>query len=410
MNLKNLKKQIDRKLSDHLKIKNISVAYPYFNHKEVIEVLNSLLKLKISQGEKTKLFEKKFANFHKVKYGIAVNSGSSANLVLFAALIKQKKLKLGDEIIVPATTFATVVSPLYQLGLTPVYVDIERKNWNINSDLIEGAISKKTKAIFTVHTLGFPSNMDAINRIAKKRNLFVIEDCCEAHGATYKNKIVGSLSLASTFSFFVAHNITTGEGGMILTSDKKLQDDIRSIREFGRLLNNKQRFYSSAKMKNYDSRYIFMDMGYNLRLNDISSSIGIEQLKKLKKINITRRSNAKYLTKKLSSLKKFIYIPEVNQSDKSAYYGFPFMVKNSKLRNKLAQFLEKNKIETRAIMGGCLPDQPAFVNQKHRIHKELTNSRIVKSSGIFIGIHSALEKKHLDKIASTIKKFFIKNL
>lgn len=397
------------KKRNHFDVDKISVAFPYFDHNEIINALDSLLDLKISQGEKTKEFEKSFSNYLSMPYAAAVNSGSSANLVTFAALLDLKKIKKGDEVIVPATTFATVVSPLYQLGLVPVYVDIEEKNWNLNANLIEEAISSKTKAIMTVHTLGFPCEMNKINEIANKYKLIVIEDCCEAHGARYNNSIVGSLSDISTFSFFVAHNITTGEGGMILCKDEEIYKSILSIREFGRLINYKSRFSSYGNMNNYDSRYMFMKNGYNVRLNDISSSLGIEQIKKLDNINIERRKNAKYLKENLANLSTKIYMPSTYKNSLSAYYGFPISIIDKKYnRNDLCSFLEENNIETRAIMGGCLPDQPAFYNQNHKISKQLNVARDIRDNAFFIGVHSALSKNHLDKIIKVIKNFFEK--
>lgn len=408
MNLSKLQKSI-KKIFDqqnHFDFKKISVAFPYYDEKEIMTALDSLLKLEISQGKKTKQFESNYAQYHKMKYGIAVNSGSSANLVALTSLIDTGYLKKNDEIIVPATTFATVVSPIYQLGLKPVYVDIEKHTWNIDSELIKSAITKKTKLIMVVHQLGFPADMKKINTIAKDNNLLVLEDCCEAHGATFDKKIIGSMSDISTFSFFVAHNITTGEGGMILTNNKKLNDSMRSVREFGRLINYKKRFSTYGNMKNYDSRYMFVKLGYNLRMSDIAAGIGIEQLKKLKSINIIRRKNALYLSKKLSSIES-LYIPRVFKKDLCAYYGYPIMITNKKFsRNKLCSYLEKNKIETRAIMGGCLPDQLAFRNLSHKINGNLNNSRKVKNNAFFIGIHSALAKKDLDYIAKIIKSFF----
>ncbi len=401
----NIKKIFDKK--NHFDFKKISVAFPYYDEKEIMTALDSLINLELSQGRKTRKFENLYAKYHNTKYGIAVNSGSSANLVALTALIENGNLKKNDEIIVPATTFATVVSPIYQLGLKPVYVDIEKDTWNIDSKLIQKAITKKTKLIMVVHQLGFPADMKNINKVAKKNNLLVLEDCCEAHGATYKGKIIGSMSDIATFSFFVAHNITTGEGGMILTNNKKLNESMRSIREFGRLINYKKRFSTYGNMKNYDSRYMFVKLGYNVRMNDISAGIGIEQLKKLKSINVIRRKNAKYLSKSLSSLQNNIYVPQTFLKDQCAYYGYPIMVLNKEYnRNKLCSYLEKNNIETRAIMGGCLPDQPAFKKLNHKIVGNLKISRSVKNNAFFIGIHSALSKKDLDHISKTIKLFF----
>ena len=211
----------------------------------------------------------------------AVNSGSSANLVTFAALIDCGRLEVGDEVIVPASTFATVSSILYQLGLIPVYVDSELETWNLDPKEVEGAISKRTKAIMVVHNLGIPAKMDEIMKIATQNDLLVIEDCCEAHGSYYKGKQVGSIGDMATLSFFVAHNITTGEGGMIFCKDKTLKNKIRSVREFGRAIDFKDRFQVSSNLGEYDSRYIFETLGYNVH-DRLCRSYRIIQLKNWK--------------------------------------------------------------------------------------------------------------------------------
>ncbi len=386
--------------------KNINVAYPYFDNREILGVLDSLFKLQISQGVKTKKFEADYSKYIGMPYAAAVNSGSSANLIAFAAMIDIGMINVGDEVIVPSTTFATVVSPLYQLGLVPVYVDIEYENFNIDVEKIEKAISKKTKVIMPVHTLGFPADIINMKRIAKKYKLIIFEDCCEAHGAKVGNKLIGSFGDISTWSFFVAHNLTTGEGGMILTKNKKLLESIKSIREFGRLVNYKTRFFNSKKMKDFDSRYMFMKVGYNVRLTDIAASIGIEQLKKLNSINKIRRNNAKYLNNLLSEFKQ-LHIPQPMTDHTCAYYGFPILLRDKKFsRKKLCSFLESKKIETRSIMGGTLPDQPAFNNKKHRISGNLNTSRLIKNNAFFIGIHAALGKKDFDRIFDAFRQFF----
>ena len=212
----------------------IRVASPCFNELEIISALDSLLELKISQGEKVYKFENKFSKYINKKYGVAVNSGSSANLLAISALIESGSVKKGSEVIVPSATFTTVVSPIIQCGLIPVFVDIELDTYNACPKEIEKAVTKDTGLIMVVHSMGCPANMIEIIEIANKNKIPVLEDCCEAHGASINNSKVGSFGLISTFSFFVAHNMTTGEGGMILTNDEQLNDLMKSMREFGR--------------------------------------------------------------------------------------------------------------------------------------------------------------------------------
>ena len=216
-------------------MKKIYLSEPIFDKNEINSAITSIKKLNLSQGKNVKKFEESFSKFIGCKYGIATNSGSSANLIALTALKELYRLKDGDEVIIPASTFATVAMPIIQIGLIPVYVDIDKKDLNICVNSIKKAISKKTKIIMPVHTLGNPCNMAEIKKISKKHNLLLFEDCCEAHGSAINNKRVGSLSDISAFSFFVAHNITTGEGGMILTDNKKLMKICRSLREFGRI-------------------------------------------------------------------------------------------------------------------------------------------------------------------------------
>jgi CDP-6-deoxy-D-xylo-4-hexulose-3-dehydrase len=276
--------------------RKIGVAYPCFDHNEVNQLLDSLLNMQISQGPKVKLFEKLYSEYIGTKFGVACNSGSSANLLALTSLIQAGYLKKGDEVIVPAATFTTVVSPIIQCGLVPVFVDIELDTYNNCPNAIEKLINDKTKLIMVVHSLGYPSKMNEIMEIANKYNIHVLEDCCEAHGSSINNKKVGSFGTISTFSFFVAHNMTTGEGGMVMTSDEKLYDILTSIREFGRLKKyeeNQPRFYFTDEyLKDYDERYVFTTIGFNLRMTDLAASLGIEQLKKLDDFNDKRVSNA----------------------------------------------------------------------------------------------------------------------
>lgn len=388
----------------------IGVGYPVYDEREILELLDSLLDLRISQGKKTQLFEEQFASYIGSKVGVAVNSGSSANLLALSSLLEAGKLKIGDEVIVPAATFATVSSPIYQLGLKPVYVDVSDRNWCIAPEEIEKALSDKTKLIMPVHNLGFPAEMDKIMDIAKRKGLLVLEDCCEAHGAEIDGKKVGSWGDLGTLSFFIAHNITTGEGGMIFTSDSEIEEILRSLREFGRLRNYSERFYSDENLKDYDARYIFSRLGYNLRMTDLTAALGIVQLEKLDDLNKVRIENTKVLLNELSQYQDYLDFPKISGKEVSTYYGFPIIIKdNSPIsRKEVCEKLEKSNIETRAMMGGCLPDQPGFKNLPHRISGDLSISKKIRDNAFFIGCHGGISQENFDHIFQVFSQIFSK--
>ncbi len=390
-----------------------TVGWPLYDENEIFSALDCLLDLRLSQGDNVKKFEKAYKEYLKLpadSSAIAVNSGSSANLVAFASLIDFEKLSMGDEVIVPASTFATVSSILYQLGLVPVYVDSELETWNLDPKAIESAISKKTRAIMVVHNLGIPAQMDEIMEIASKNNLLVIEDCCEAHGSYYRGKQVGSIGDMATLSFFVAHNITTGEGGMIFCKDKTLTNKLRSVREFGRAIDYKDRYHFSPSLGEYDSRYIFETLGYNVRMTDFAAAMGLVQLQKLETLNKTRRANAKILTSIISEYSDFLSTINPSEDTIPGYYGFPIYVNpNGPLnRNDLCKHLEKFNIETRPNMGGCLPDQPGFKDRKHVVSGKLKNSRLIRENAMFIGIHSGLNQANFENFAKALKSIYCK--
>lgn len=389
----------------------VNNGWPMFDEKEVLNALDALLNVRISQGAKVKMFEEMAAKYVGTRFAIACNSGSSANLLALTALVASGKVKKGDEVIIPATTFATVASPIIQAGLIPVYVDIDDQSWNIDPKELEKAIGKKTRVLMPVHTFGNPADMPAIMRIAKKHKLIVLEDCCEAHGAAIGKKKVGSFGDLSTLSFFVAHNITTGEGGMIFTNDPKIDDLLRSLREFGRLANDtmvNQRFtYPDKTLKGFDARYIFLRLGYNMRMTDITASIGIEQLKKLDRFNAQRIRIVNAYRKALAPYEKFLVLPTVAKDHFHSFYGFPFVVRKDApfSRMDFVRFLEERGIETRPFFGGCLPDQPAFRDEPKRVVGNLPVARWIRDWSIFIGCHPALTPDHVQQVTSAFKEF-----
>ncbi len=374
-------------------VSQVSVGWPCYGSEEIISAVDSLLDLRITQGEKVATFERNYAAYVGTTHGVAVNSGSSANLIALAALVKAGRVKPGAEVIVPAATFTTVISPILQNGLVPVFVDVDEKTYNILPEAIEQAIGSKTGLIMPVHSLGCPADMEAIMAIARRNNLPVLEDCCEAHSARINGKMVGSFGALGTYSFFVAHNMTTGEGGMITTSDDELTALLRSMREFGRRRTHDTtlpRFsYSDTHLSNYDERYVFELIGYNVRMSDVHASLGIEQLKKLEGLNQRRLENVAYFNSRLARHGAYLQLPTVPEGMLHTFYGYTLFVRENApfTRTQMVRFLEQHRIETRAFMGGNLAVQPAYRGEATRIAGKLTNTERIANSAFFIGCH-----------------------
>ena len=388
-----------------------TVGWPLYDENELFAALDSLLDLSLSQGPRVRAFEKAYREYLELPDGsgsIAVNSGSSANLVCFAALLEAGKLKEGDEVIVPSATFATVSSILYQLGLVPVYVDSEMDTWNMDPEVLDNAISDRTRAIMVVHNLGIPAKMDEIMSFAEKNDLLVVEDCCEAHGSYYKGRQVGSIGHMATLSFFVAHNITTGEGGMVFYKDGLLDEKMRSVREFGRSIDAANRYQQYPEIGEYDTRYIFETLGYNVRMTDFAAAMGLVQLGKLEGLNETRRINAAKLTSIIEKFSTYLSTLTISPDIVPGYYGFPLYLKpNDRVsRNEFCQKLESYSIETRPNMGGCLPDQPGFVGRNHRVVGDLKNARSIRDNALFIGVHSELNQDNFENFEKALEDIF----
>ena len=392
----------------------IGISTPIYNHYEANHLITTLLNSRISAGLNTKEFENNFSQYIGTKYGVAVNSGTSANILAIAILLETGELKKGDEVILPAATFSSVVSPILQLGLRPVYVDVDPLTYNLDPNEVRKAISSKTKLLMVVHSLGHPANLPELLRIAKNHKLKIIEDCCEAHGASYKDRKVGSFGNLATFSFYVAHNITTGEGGIILTNNSNYAKIARSLREFGRFMNpitfgNRFSYYDKY-LKNYDKKYIFERIGYNVRMTDLTASLGIEQLKKLDFLNQKRRKVINFFEKHLKKYKDFIQLPKELPDYFHSYYGFLIVIKKeaSFSRLQLVKYLEKNNIETRPFFAGCLPDQPGFRRVSKRVVGNLPVSRWLRDQAFFIGCHPAISLEAQKFIVKVLQDFLEK--
>jgi len=392
----------------------INVGYPCFDSIEVISALDSLIDLNISQGKKVKQFEREYSDYLGMDFGVAVNSGSSANLLALTSLVMSGIVPKGSEVIVPAATFTTVISPILQAGLKPVFVDIEMETYNISSRAIESAITESTGLIMVVHSLGNPANMKEIMRVSNEHEIPVFEDCCEAHGSSIDGKKSGSFGIISAWSFFVAHNITTGEGGMVNTNDPKLDYILRSIREFGRLINvdpSMERFgYSDDYLTDYDERYVFENIGYNVRMTDIAASLGIEQLKKLDSFNNKRVKNAENYCTGLKKHNKYLTMPNTPYGYFHSFYGFTILVNKDApfSRKDIITFLENKNIETRAFMGGNLSLQPAYRDLGIKVSGDLLITENLTNNAFFIGCHPFLNDVAVNYVIKSIDKFINK--
>lgn len=386
----------------------IPLSAPSYGWEETYEALESLLTTSVTMGEKVHEFERRFANYIGARNSVMINSGSSANLLALSVLtnptIKQR-IKRNDEIITPAVTWSTTIFPIINVGAIPVLVDVDLKTYNIDADQVEKAITNKTRAIMLVHLLGNPCDMKRIMEIAEDHDLLVIEDACEAHGAEFNGRKVGSFGDLSTFSFFFSHHISTIEGGMVLTDNDEYAELARSLRAHGWIRELKNREKIAEKYSEIDDRYLFINIGFNVRPTEIQGAFGIHQIKKLDKFIEIRRKNAKYLTKELEEFREYLLLPTERENVKHVWFGYPITVKPTAPfdREELRNYLEAKLIETRPIMAGNMAEQPAINLFKHRVVGDLSNSRAIMRRSFFFGTHHAIGQR--EYIANCIKEF-----
>jgi CDP-6-deoxy-D-xylo-4-hexulose-3-dehydrase len=374
----------------------------------------------ITQGKYVEQFEKDFAKYVGVKYAIMVNSGSSANLVALSALNEKRNLKYKYVITTPAT-FATSVFPIIQIGAIPVFVDVDDESYCINPDLVEEAIRHfgrdLTGAILPVDLMGHPSDCKRLCEIADKYNLFIMFDSCEAHGAECYGKKVGAWGDCSTFSFFVAHHITSGEGGAITTNNEEIAELARSIRAFGRMEEIAKVKSGDEKVKRYkliskrlglfDTRMTFVRLGYNMRMTDLQAAIGVEQLKKFPDFLERRRQNAEYIIKHLEPYSDYLQLPKTKKWAKHAWHHVAILVKDDApfTRFDIADHLEKNGVETRTIEAGNMVRQPALEGKNYHVFGELINADKIWKNGFMVGCHQGLVKEDLDYMIQVFAEF-----
>ena len=376
----------------------------------------------LTTGRFNEEFERKLADFIGVKHLITVNSGSSANLVAFSALTSPKlgdrAIKKGDEVIGVAAGFPTTVNPVVQFGAVPVFVDVDMSTHNINAELVETAITPKTKAIMLAHTLGNPFNLEKIKAICEKHNLWLVEDCCDALGAKYNGQHVGTFGDIATVSFYPAHHITMGEGGAVFTNDAQLASIAESFRDWGRDCYCKPGCDNTCGTRfstqlgtlpaGYDHKYTYSHLGYNLKITDMQAACGLAQLERLPEFIQARNANYAYLKNKLASLTDFLDVAEPTANSTPSWFGFPITLKEGAgvERVELTKFLDQNNIGTRLLFAGNLIRQPYFQGLEYRVASDLSNTDNTMNNTLWLGIYPGLGTEHLDFIAEKLEEFF----
>ncbi len=400
----------------------IPVTGKVFGEPEIEAAINASTDFWLTSGPYTEKFESRFAKTVGMRHAFMVNSGSSANLIALSALTSKKlgerALKAGDEVITVAAGFPTTVTPILQNGLVPVYVDVDLATYVANEDSLEASIGPKTRAIMMAHTLGNPFNLELVQRLATKHNLWVIEDSCDALGGTYNGQNLGTFGDVSTFSFYPAHHITTGEGGAVLIKKVALKTIVESFRDWGRDCwcapgcDNtclKRYEWSLGELpEGYDHKYTYSHLGYNLKSGDIQAAIGLAQLDRLESFVEIRRRNWTYLRNGLKGLQEFLILPEIVKSGDPSWFGFALTVKagGPKSRNEIVQGLNDAQIATRLLFGGNLLRQPAFIGTPRRVVGDLSNTDIVMNDTFWIGVWPGLTLPMLDYVIETIHKLF----
>ncbi len=399
----------------------VPVSGKVIDGNDLSAVVNSALDCWFTTGRFAEDFERKLARFVGVRCASLVNSGSSANLLAVSALTSPKlgdrQLRPGDEVITVAAGFPTTVNPILQNRLVPVFVDVTLPTYEIDVTQLEAARSDRTKAIVIAHTLGNVFDLDSVTAFARKYNLWLIEDCCDALGSTWKGRQVGTFGDIATLSFYPAHHITTGEGGAVLTDKPNLQVLIESFRDWGRdcwchpgednTCGKRFDWQLGSLPCGYDHKYTYSHVGYNLKATDMQAALGASQIEKLPQFIERRKENFRYLHSALTHLNDFLLLPESTPGSDPSWFGFPIGVRGSApfTREQLIRFLDGKKIGTRLLFGGNLLRQPAYTGCEHRVAGGLENTDFVMNNVFWIGVYPGLTKPMLDYVASSISDF-----
>lgn len=404
-------------------ITHVPVSGKVFDGDDIFSIVESAMDGWFTTGRFNTAFEKELASLISTKHVLTVNSGSSANLLAVAALtceeLGDKAIKPGDEVITVAASFPTTVNPWVLYGAVPVFVDIELPYYNIDPSLLEKALSPKTKAIMMAHTMGNPFNLEVVADFAKKHGLWLVEDCCDALGATYKGKHVGTFGDIGTLSFYPAHHITMGEGGAVFTANSKLKKIMESFRDWGRdcwcpsgkdnTCGKRFDWQLGGLPQGYDHKYIYSNLGFNLKITDMQAALGFSQLKKLNGFIDKRKHNYKRLKEGLAHLSDVLILPEPSPDAEPSWFGFLITIKKDAgfSRNEMIDCLAENNIGTRLLFAGDLRKQPYFKKINYRECGSFDNTELVLSGTFWIGVTPMLDDEMIDFIIETISNFVI---
>ena len=376
----------------------------------------------LTAGRFNEAFEQRLGSFLGAKHVLTTNSGSSANLLAFSALtspqLGERAIKPGDEVISVAAGFPTTVNPILQYGAVPVFVDVHIPTYNIDPELIEAAISDKTKAIMLAHTLGNPYDLTKIVHIAKKYNLWLVEDCCDALGSTYDGKLVGSFGDIGTLSFYPAHHITMGEGGAVFTNNSDLKRIIESFRDWGRdcycqpgkdnTCGKRFGWQLGTLPFGYDHKYTYSHLGYNLKISDMQAACALAQMDRLPGFIEVRKRNFNILKDRLKTCEEFLILPEATTGSDPSWFGFPITIRDGAgvARVDLLKYLDQYKIGTRLLFAGNLTRQPYFKGHTHRVSGDLTNTDKVMNNTFWVGVYPGLNEDMLNFMVEKLEAFF----
>jgi len=388
---------------------------------DLSSVVDSALDCWFTTGRFAEEFERKLARFAGVRCASLVNSGSSANLLAVSALTSPKlgdrRLNPGDEVITVAAGFPTTINPILQNRLVPVFVDVTLPSYEIDAGQLDAALSDRTRAIIIAHTLGNVFDLDAVTEFALKHKLWLIEDCCDALGSTWKGRKVGTFGDIATLSFYPAHHITMGEGGAVLTNRPDLQVLIESFRDWGRdcwchpgkdnTCGKRFDWQLGSLPCGYDHKYTYSHIGYNLKATDMQAALGLSQIEKLPGFIERRKENFRILTAALKPAEEYLLLPEATHGSDPSWFGFPIGVREgaSFTREELIRALDAKKIATRLLFGGNLLRQPAYEGCEYRVIGKLPNTDYVMNNVFWIGVYPGLTKPMLDYVAETIIHF-----
>jgi CDP-4-dehydro-6-deoxyglucose reductase, E1 len=396
----------------------VPISGKVFDAAEIKLLVDAGLDFWLTSGRYAAQFEDEFARFLGRRYALLTNSGSSANLLALSCLtsvsLKEKALRPGDEVITVAAGFPTTVNPIVQNGMVPVLLDVQLPTYNIDAGQLDAAFSERTRAVMLAHTLGNPFDLARVTAFVEKHDLWLIEDCCDAVGATYQDRNVGTFGHLATTSFYPAHHITMGEGGCVLTDRPALKTLIESFRDWGRdcwcvpgMANTcgKRFDWQLGDLPHgYDHKYTYSHIGYNLKLTDMQAAVGVAQIQKLPGFIEIRRRNFQFLLEGLRDLEEYFILPEPTPQSGPSWFGFPLSIRAGApfSRDDVLKYLESNKIATRLLFGGNLLRQPAYQGVRHRTVGDLVNSDFIMNNSLWLGVWPGLTEKMLSFVVESI--------